>query len=97
MLEKIRKSLRITSTNFDDEIQDLIDSAKVDMKISGVEVINEEDPLIKRAIDFYCKANFYIENKDADRYQKRYEELIKHLSLAGDYKANEWDYWIRVL
>lgn len=89
MLEKIRKSLRITSTNFDDEIQDLIDSAKVDMKISGVEVINEEDPLIKRAIDFYCKANFYIENKDADRYQKRYEELIKHLSLAGDYKANE--------
>lgn len=89
MLEKIRKSLRITSTNFDDEIQDLIDSAKVDMKISGVEVINEEDPLIKRAIDFYCKANFYIENKDADRYQKRYEDLKEHLSLVGDYKVNE--------
>lgn len=89
MLEKIRKSLRITSTNFDDEIQDLIDSAKVDMKISGVEVINEEDPLIKRAIDFYCKANFYIDNKDADRYQKRYEDLKEHISLVGDYKDNE--------
>lgn len=89
MLQDIRKSLRITTEAFDDQIKGLIDSAKTDMKISGVEVINEEDPLIKRAIDFYCKANFYIENKDADRYQKRYEDLKEHLSLVGDYKVNE--------
>lgn len=85
MLEKVRKALRITSSAFDDEITDLIESAKSDLKISGVKNVREEDPLIRRAIKTYCKANFGLDNKDSEKYQKSYDSLKIHLSLCGEY------------
>lgn len=58
MLEKVKLALRIKSIKLDDEIIDLIDSAKIDLSISGIKNIKEEDPLIQQAIKLYCKANF---------------------------------------
>ena len=98
MLEGVKLSLRITNTAFDDEIKDLIDAAKLDLGISGVEKIetkDEEDklivsdPLIKRAVTLYVKANFGWDNPDSERLQESYLMLKQHLSLSGDYNVVE--------
>lgn len=84
MLEDVKKALRITATNFDDEIQDLIDAGESDLRLAGI-FFTEIDPLIKRAVITYCKANFGFDNPEADRFQNSYVMLKQHLSLAGDY------------
>lgn len=87
MLESIKLALRIKSSAFDTEIVDLIESAKVDLKISGIVKVDEIDPLIQQAIKTYCKANFGLDNKDSDKYQASYDSLKQHLSLCGDYNV----------
>lgn len=87
MLEKIKNSLRVSGNAFDVEINDLIEAAKLDLKISGVVKINDDDALIQRAITVYCKANFGYDNTEAERFQNSYNMLKEHLSLAGDYNA----------
>lgn len=85
MLESIKLALRINSSAFDTEIKDLIESAKLDMYISGIVKLDETDPLIQQAIKIYCKANFGLDNKDSEKYQKSYDMLKQHLALCGDY------------
>lgn len=87
MLDPIRLALRINSSAFDTEITDLIESAKLDLRISGIVKIDETDPLIQQAIKIYCKANFGLDNKDSEKYQKSYDMLKQHLSLCGDYNV----------
>lgn len=87
MLDKVKQALRIKSKSLDTDITDLIESAKLDLKISGVVKTNEEDPLIQQAIKTYCKANFGLDNKDSEKYQKSYDMLKQHLSLCGEYNV----------
>ena len=87
MLDKVKLALRVSGDIFDMEIQDLIDAAKLDLNISGVVKTDEKDALIQRAIIVYCKANFGYDNNEAERFQKSYDMLKQHLSLAGDYNA----------
>jgi uncharacterized phage protein (predicted DNA packaging) len=87
MLESVKLALRVTISDFDEEIQDLIDAAKRDLEIAGVDIIDETDPLIRRAIITYCKANFGYDNPEAERFQQSYDMLKQHLSLSYDYRA----------
>ena len=85
MLESIKLALRIKNDAYDLEIIDLIASAKKDMSISGVKIVEETDALIKRAITMYAKANFGVGNDESEKWQKAYNALKEHLALAGDY------------
>lgn len=88
MLNDIKDILRVSGVDLDTEIQDLIDSAKADLELSGVrgEKITDDDPLIKRVIILYCKAHFgYDDPKIADRFQASYNSLKYHLTLSGEY------------
>lgn len=85
MLEKVKLALRIKHTGLDEEITDLIKSAKSDLNISGVKNIIETDPLIIRAVIAYCKAEFDVEN--SDRYKLSYNSLKEHLALCGEYNG----------
>ena len=87
MLEKIKLALRIKNYKLDDEINGLIEACKIDLSISGVRKIEEDDPIIQRAIIVYCKANFGLDNKDSEKYQKSYDLLKQSLSLCGDYNV----------
>lgn len=87
LLEKVRSSLRIKNTKFDDEIEDLINACKVDLSLSGVKKIDAEDVLIQQAIKLYCKANFGLDNKDSEKYRNSYQALKVSLSLCGDYNV----------
>lgn len=87
MLEKVKLALRIKINSFDNEIEDLIEACKIDLSMSGVKKINEDDVIIQRSIIVYCKANFGLDNKDSEKYQKSYDLLKQSLSLCGDYNV----------
>ena len=89
MLEAVKLSLREDSTDFDSEISDIIEAAKLDLKGGGVVNIDDTDPLIKRAVILYSKANYGMFNPDAEKYQKAYDMLKAHLSLSSDYNTEE--------
>ena len=88
LLEKIKKALRISHEHLDDEITDMINACLLDLNISGVRIINENDPLIIQAVKVYCKANAGLNNDDSEKFQRSYNSLKTHLSLCGDYNAN---------
>ena len=89
MLQDVKSSVRIINNKFDEELLDLIEAAKTDLLIAGVTKNDEDDPLIKREIILYCKANFGLDNKDSEKYQNSYENLKEKLSLCGDYNSVE--------
>jgi len=91
MLAEVKPALRVTTNEFDAEIQGLIDAAIADLILSGVipeKAQSTTDPLIKRAVVTYCKAHFGYDNPDADRFARAYDLLKQHLSLAEDYNSH---------
>ena len=88
MLEKVKLALRITTTAFDDELLDLIDAAKIDLGIAGVDVPvttdQAADVIINKAIITYCKLNFG-EPDQYDRLKASYDEQKAQLSMATGY------------
>ena len=89
ILDDLKISLRIGTSTFDGEITDLISAAKADLKLSGViaSKILDADPLIKRAITVYVKANFGLMNDNSEKFQMSYDMLKSHLSLSVDYNT----------
>ena len=88
MLADVKDALRLSGTDLDIEVQDLIDAAKADLQLSGVHAdkIVDTDPLIKRAVIVYCKAHFgYEEPAQAELFMKSYNALKSHLALSQEY------------
>ena len=84
MLEKVKLALRMKTTAFDDEINDLITAALADLGIAGVTTLTETDPLIIRAVITYCRANFG-QPDDYDRLKAAYDEQKSQLRTATGY------------
>lgn len=84
MLESIKISLRISNTAYDEEIKDLIEACKLDLKLSGVasSLISETDPIIMQAIKTYVKGHFGYDNPDADKFKESYSLLKQHLAIS---------------
>lgn len=87
LIDDIKQVLRIRTNALNIEVQDIVDSAKADLKLSGILVskILDTDMLIKRAIILYCKANFGLDNKESEKYQAAYNSLKIHLTLSQEY------------
>ena len=91
-LADIRGYLRITTSALDGEVKDLVNAARDDLVLGGVlpeRVIDEEDPLIKRAISVYVKAEFGLDNDDSVKYQESYESLKIRLMHSERYIKEE--------
>jgi len=87
-IDDIKTALRIKATAYDTEITDLISAAQADLQLSGIlpeKVVDTTDSLVKRAISIYCKANFGLNNPDAEKYGKSYDMLKTHLALSAEY------------
>ena len=85
MLEKVKLALRIKTTAFDSEIEDLISAALADLGIAGVLTGEKEnDPLITRAVITYCKVNFG-EPVDYEHLKASYDEQKAQLQMATNY------------
>ena len=82
----IRQRLRLTTDDFDNEITDLINAARADLE----EKANDEtDPLILKAVETYVKAEFGLDNDDAERYRASYKEQRNGLTLSDKYIVAE--------
>ena len=87
MLVACRTALRITSTDYDDEISTLVAAAKADLKRGGVLLakVDDTDPMIRVAIICYVKSAFGLDNDEADRYAAAYQSMLSALKLSADY------------
>ena len=87
LIDDVKVNLRIKSAAFDSaEIQPIIDACKTDLKLSGVNKVEESDPLTQRAVVLYVKASFGF-SADSERYQKAYDMLKNSMALSGDYNT----------
>ena len=88
MLEKVKLALRISTDKYDTELNDLIDSAKLDLGVAGVVVPQTVDALVTKAIITYCKMSFGLP-EDYDRLKRSYDEQKAQMSNATEY--TDWE------
>ena len=83
LLNSCKLALRLSNDAYDNEVNDLIEACKLDLKLSGVASsrIVEGDPIIKQAIKTYCKAHFGY-NADSEKFKVSYTLLKGHLAIA---------------
>lgn len=84
MLAKVKLALRITTNSFDSELEDLIEAAKIDLGIAGVELPSTLDAICEIAIITYCKLHFG-EPDEYDRLKASYDEQKAQLSMSTGY------------
>ena len=90
LLDDIKLALKIDGNDANTEINDLITAAEDDLELSGITaaLIVSTDPLIKRLITLYCKANYgYEDPVYAAKFLEAYQSLRNHLVMSGDYSA----------
>lgn len=88
MLEKVKLALRISTVKYDSELNDLIESAKLDLGVAGVVVPQTVDALVTKAIITYCKMSFGLP-EDYDRLKRSYDEQKAQMSNATGY--TDWE------
>ncbi len=86
MLEAVKENLRISGDSLDVDIQGDIDAALADLARAGVDVTNQSQPLISKAVKLYCRWQQDYMGK-GEQYCKAYTGLMQALSVAGDYIA----------
>lgn len=86
MLTKVKLALRITTTSFDTELNDLIAAAQLDLGIAGVVLPSTLDAICETAIITYCKLHFG-EPDEYDRLKASYDEQKAQLSMATGYTS----------
>ena len=84
MLEKVKLELRISTDVFDSEITALINAAKLDLGIAGVELPAELDAVCELAVITFCKMHFG-EPGDYDRLKRSYDEQKAQLATCTGY------------
>lgn len=84
LIDDVKMALRITTDAFDTEITGLINSAKLDLGIAGVDIPTPQDAIVDRAIITYCKVNFGSPD-EYDRLKASYDEQKAQLSMSSGY------------
>lgn len=86
MLDRVKMALRITTDAFDDEIETLICSARLDLGIVDIneDQIDEPNALVQLAIVTYCKMHFG-EPDEYERLKASYDEQKAQLITSTRY------------
>lgn len=87
LIDDVKTELRISGTDFNTEVQLLIDTAKADLEQSGVRKVVDTDYLTRSAIILFCKGNFGWDNPEAERFIRLYEALRAKLAVARDFAS----------
>lgn len=93
LVTQIKESMRIKHTASDNQIQNDIEAAILDLIRVGVQPYSDvkskslkDDALINKAIELYCKGEADFQGK-GQQYIVSYEKLRDSMSLCGDYNA----------
>lgn len=94
LLDACRAALRIPGfcNDFDEEIADVIDAARAELVAGGVsdaKAHDDEDGRVRLAIKVYVKANFGMDNPDAEKFMRSFETMLT--SMSGDSAYNGGD------
>lgn len=89
MLEKIKRSMRISHTALDDNIKDDIEICKLALNMAGV-YANDDDKLLQKACELYCKWQYDYQGK-GEQFEKAYRSLADAMALSGDYNVRPVD------
>lgn len=84
MLDAVKLALRISTTAFDSEINDLIAAALLDLGVAGVVIPTDVDALVRTAVITYCRMRFG-EPDDYDRLKRAYDEQKAQLATCTGY------------
>lgn len=87
--ESIKKSIRISHNNLDDDIQNNIDACKLELNIAGV-YWKDEDMLIQKACELYVKWQYDYLGK-GEQFERAFRNLKDALALSGDYNVRPDD------
>lgn len=86
LLEQVKLALRVTVNNYDSELTELIEAAKFDLGIAGVQLPAELDAICDRAIITYCKVHWSaLTDGEWSRLKASYDEQKAQLSTATGY------------
>lgn len=91
MLELVKTALRIKTTAFDVELEQLIGAALIDLGFGGAMssvLVENYDAIVNQAIITYVKMNFGLP-EDYDRLKKSYDEQKAQLGTATGYTVWE--------
>lgn len=80
-VEAAKKAKRITTTDFDDEVQRLLETAELDLGIAGVVIPVEASNIVLQAKITYFLMNFG-EPDNYDRLKASYDEQKKQLATC---------------
>lgn len=85
-LKKVKLALRLSETDFDDELLDLMQSALIDLNIAGVdgEKAIITDPAVRLAVITFCKMHFG-QPDEYDRLKRSYDEQKAQMSMSSGY------------
>lgn len=90
ILNKVKLALRISTDDFNSELNDLISAALKDLNIAGVINDDTSDPLLIRAICTYCKLHFGdAVGTEYDHLKASYDEQKAQMQMATGY--TEWE------
>lgn len=78
-VQDLRAYLRLTSDKLDQEIQDTMDAAKLDLASAGMNDV--DNALVDMAIKLYARWKFNYADK-ADQYRRDCQELKAALALV---------------
>lgn len=86
LLSKTKLALRVTVTNYDADLTDLISAAQLDLGIAGVVVPDTLTAIVERAIITYCKLHFSaLTDGEWSRLKASYDEQKAQLGTATGY------------
>lgn len=94
LLDACRAALRIPAfvKDYDEEISDVIEAARTELVAGGVskaKANDDSDGRVRLAIKVYVKANFGMDNPDAERFMKSFDAMLT--SMSGDSSYNGGD------
>lgn len=94
LLDACRAALRIPAfvNDYDEEITDVIEAARAELLAGGVseaKANDDSDGRVRLAIKVYVKANFGMDNPDAERFMKSFDAMLT--SMSGDSAYNGGD------
>lgn len=84
MIDDVKMALRISTNAYDDELNSLIEAAKLDMGVAGVVLPSTIDALVSRGIITYCKMSFGLPD-DYDKLKRAYDEQKAQLVTCTGY------------
>ena len=84
ILSAVKMALRISTNDFDMQLQDLVEAAKLDLGIAGVVLPSTMDAIVRTAIITYVRLHFG-QPDDYDRLKRSYDEQKAQLSTATGY------------